>query len=564
MTTLRPRRCLIGGIILSVVVGGAPPSPGNGLNGPDDLRRTDLSGFPPPPKRARLKIESSLLDQIRDAAAERTGADVRRAGRTGGDSGARVVIESVRFGRFSAGRPAVTAVRHHVEMLGGRAEAAYGNLVQAFVPWDSIELLAASPLVSLVRPPYSPKPETYITEGVIRTGADRWRTLSAYRTPGRKVKIGVIDLGFKGYGALLGTELPSDTRLRSFRFDGNLEAETDHGAACAEIIHDMAPDASLYLVNFATDVEHHAAVDYLVNERVDIISYSLGWTGVGAGDGTGPICDDVKKCAAADILGVGAAGDEAESHWEATFADANVDSFHDFAGDDEILQWWVPANTWTSASLEWDDWGVWDGTSFGKPDQDYDLLLWRRTGTAWELLQVSDNWQTGESGQKPHEETSLWRAGTGAYYGVSILKFNASRSVRLELVVRGNSGPIEYNVSSGSLTIPADAAEAIAVGATDWNTDELFGASSRGPTRDGRVKPDLTAPAGVSTATYGAFSFAGTSAAAPHVAGALGLLLSRLPYPPAQARKILESRAIDLGSTGKDNLYGFGRLTLIK
>jgi subtilisin family serine protease len=86
--------------------------------------------------------------------------------------------------------------------------------------------------------------------------------------------------------------------------------------------------------------------------------------------------------------------------------------------------------------------------------------------------------------------------------------------------------------------------------------------SAWGPTHDGRVKPDLTAPSGVSTSTYGQRGFWGTSASAPHVAGACGLIKGNSPYSMSQVRKILEKRAIDLGEPGKDNKSGYGRLNL--
>ncbi len=106
-----------------------------------------------------------------------------------------------------------------------------------------------------------------------------------------------------------------------------------------------------------------------------------------------------------------------------------------------------------------------------------------------------------------------------------------------------------------------------------WNNPTVLeDFSSRGPSQDGRVKPDLVAPDGVSTATYGASNgvaypsgtgFFGTSASAPHAAGAAALVKERHPsYTPAQIQAYLEERAIDLGAAGKDNLYGSGRLSL--
>jgi len=528
------------------------------------LDRSSLVNYPLLLKTSHPTIDSPLLDFRFPPTGLFSNPSAARATDASGGDFVRIVIETTAAGGTASRAAALSAVRFRTVSLGGRVETTFGPLIQALLPPDALETLAAFPFVVRLRRPYLPRPAVVLSEGVAQSGADLWTSLSGYRTIGRRVKIAVLDLGFKGYRGLLGTELPAAVVVRSFRADRDIEAGIVHGAACAEIIRDMAPDAELYLVNFSTDVEHHEAVNYLVGEKVDIVCSALGWPNTGPGNGSGPICDDVKKCAAAGILWVNAAGDDAEKHWEAAFADTNGDSFHDFAADDEILQWWVPADTWTGAALNWDDWGTWDGAAFGKPTQDYDLLLWRRNGTIWELLQYCNDFQNGLAGQKPVEETSLWKTNIGTYYGVSFLKFNASRNVKLELFVQGASGPVEYAVAAGSLAIPADAAEAVAVGATDWSTDTIQSYSSRGPTADGRIKPDLSAPAGVSTATYGARSFAGTSASAPHVAGALGLLLSKTLFTPTQVRKILESRALDLGATGKDNLYGFGRLKLTK
>ena len=123
---------------------------------------------------------------------------------------------------------------------------------------------------------------------------------------------------------------------------------------------------------------------------------------------------------------------------------------------------------------------------------------------------------------------------------------------------------MEHQVINGSLSIPADSSYAIAVGAVHWSNDVLEDYSSQGPTKDGRLKPEICAPSVVTTASYGTEGFNGTSAACPHVAGAFALLKSMTPQTFDQIKATLEALAIDLGPAGKDNKFGIGRLNLVK
>ena len=134
----------------------------------------------------------------------------------------------------------------------------------------------------------------------------------------------------------------------------------------------------------------------------------------------------------------------------------------------------------------------------------------------------------------------------------------------------GNKGPKSCTVAS-----PAAAADAITVAAmADPDDNEgsrppgfsLADFSSRGPTADGRLKPDLAA-AGVdiSAARSGTVtSYAvksGTSMAAPFVAGAGALALQANPALDARTLKhLLTTTAVDAGPPGPDNEYGHGRL----
>ena len=458
-----------------------------------------------------------------------------------------------------AGQAEASLVSARIASDGGRVETRWRNLVQALVPLEAIDALAAHPLVTYVRPPLRPFKQAVTSEGVAATGANKWTGIPAFQAAAA-AKICVLDLGFMGYQGLLGSELPAKVTTRSFRADGDIAAGEDHGLACAEIVHDMAPDAALYLVNFDTDVEEGAAVDWLVQQKVQVISYSLGWYNAGAGDGTGPICADVEHAASNGILWASAAGNSATDHWEGNFGDPDGDGWLNYSGTDRYLEFHVPAYDEVGVSLNWKDWGVWNGWDYSGTDQDYDLYLYLKQGASWTLIDSSTNAQTG--GQWPIEDIYGWSTDHDATWAVSIRRVRGTKSVKLELFTLGNDTPIEYAVAAHSLTVPADSDSAIAVGATDWEDDSYHYYSSRGPTWDGRIKPDLAAPSGVTTSTYGRWSFYGTSASTPHVAGACGLFLGRTPFTAKQVRTLLQNRALDLGPSGKDNQFGYGRLNL--
>jgi len=470
----------------------------------------------------------------------------------------RVIAEADSGGLGSAGLQArVSLICSEIEALGGRVETSYENLIQHLAHPGAIQAIAQLPTVRLLRLPLKPFPMILTSEGVAKTGAGTWQAVTPYRTT-EKVKVCILDLGFKGYASLLGTELPSSVTARSFRADNDIEADQVHGAACAEIVHDMAPDADLFLVNFSTDVEQHLAVDWIIGQGVKVISFSVGWWNAGDGKGTGPICDDVKKAYDAGIIWCNSAGNAAEDHWEGVFSDPDANNRMNFSGSDELL---MTSGYSCYAWMNWDDWGTWNGTSYHGSNNDYNLYLYYWSGGLWNLIDSSTGSQNGND--EPTEFVGAYSSAP-LYWGLLIYKHSGTRNCKLEIFTSGNSAPIEYNVPAGSILIPADSHYAVTVGATDCITDALHSYSSRGPTHDGRVKPDFTAPSGVTTQTYGDRNFYGTSASAPHMAGAFGLISGKAPFSVSQIKTILEGRGLDLGASGKDNLYGIGRLKLTK
>jgi len=136
------------------------------------------------------------------------------------------------------------------------------------------------------------------------------------------------------------------------------------------------------------------------------------------------------------------------------------------------------------------------------------------------------------------------------------------------------------NGSSGCSSIsdpPALYDASFTVGATD-STDLIAGFSSRGPvTADGsnRTKPDISAP-GMNVRSCksggGYYYSQGTSMAAPHVAGLVGLLISANPALRGQVDEIetlIEHTAVPrldpaCGSSGMpNNTYGWGRINAL-
>jgi bacillopeptidase F len=127
----------------------------------------------------------------------------------------------------------------------------------------------------------------------------------------------------------------------------------------------------------------------------------------------------------------------------------------------------------------------------------------------------------------------------------------------------GNSGP-----NPASSLSPANSPESFASGAVD-ETSTVTSFSSRGPSAcDDTIFPEVVAP-GVnirtSDLTFGGVfpdsyaTVSGTSFAAPHVAGAMALLLSVSPnLTVSELELIIQQSAFDLGTTGADNAYGYG------
>lgn len=382
-------------------------------------------------------------------------------------------------------------------------------------------------------------------------GADRWQS-AGYS--GHGVRVAILDAGFSGYEAALGETLPEQVVARSFRADGRLAGGTDHGLHAAEIIHAIAPRAELYLLNFSSLDELGRAIDYLIEAEVGIVSFSLGYVHSGPGDGTGDVNAAVTRGASAGQLWTVAAGNWGEQQWSGRFVDANGDSRHEFAPGVDRVRHAFQAGDLITVSLRWDD--EWGGTC-----SDYDLELFAPNGS---LVRAARTIQDCEG--DPVEALQVLATRTGPYsVRITAAATELPHDISLLFVGSPDRGtPIDIPVATGSLAEPADHPLVLTVGAlatSPLDPARAAPSSSRGPTSDGRRKPDFIAPTGLPSVT--APGFAGTSASAPHAAGAAALLKEALPQAGrTELASALRARALDLGAAGFDGETGAGLLHL--
>lgn len=482
-----------------------------------------------------------------------------------------------------SGRDAA-ALAAAVEAAGGTLDAAGSDSVRATVPKSALTALADDPAVQRVAPVrrYS---AAVTSQGVASIGAPAWQTAG---NTGAGVKVAVIDLGFKGFEALRGTELPVAAKVMTRdlgncgnRFSTAAGAD-DHGTAVAEDVFDVAPGAEIHLI-CVTEVGDLAKVQpYLKEKDIKIANTSI-ISFIGRGDGQGPDGTDaaaIRKSRVEDgVLWVAAAGNQAQRHFNFTSSGrqaefclgAPVGESLQNAGNDLFYRVTVPGGSGFQATLRWDAWPV--------TSEDFDLFLLRGPKLTEEadILDFSNEAQGGTDRDgnaippsEPIEAVGFDNPGGPVTVYLAVARCRGGANPRFDFFFDAGPGvTFEQVTASGSITEPASSPYVMAVGASCFSTPSTIQPySSQGPTIDGRVKPDITGPDANSTVTYGSSGgcgdgFTGTSSASPHVAGAAAILKSARPnLDPAQLQTQLEQRTTEQGAPGLDNVFGNGSLSL--
>ena len=403
------------------------------------------------------------------------------------------------------------------------------------------------------------------------------------------------------------------------------------GTALLEIVHDLAPGAHLTFANADTDLAFSQAVNFLAASN-DIVLDDIGFYGEPY-DGTSGVSSNTAAALNNNGYPIRAyytsVGNDADEHYYGAYVDSGIDgtSFSGVANSGHVhlfrptsdttdvlglgsqpynlIQ--LPQNGEASIFLTWDD-------PFGRSSNNYDLyLVQRSTG---KVVASSTNAQSGN--QDPVETIDYVNQGAADFFQIVVQNVrNSAQPKNLNIFSFepecASAGPLvlapprherhNYNTAGHSVSAQSDSAgsptSVVAVGAicsasaaasgsfsggpadescldTSNSTIEFF--SSRGPTLDGRVKPDITAIDGVSVTGAGSFPtpFFGTSASPAHMGGIAALILesagcllnrSANSVDPATGRATLRSlifkNADALGGTTPNNVFGVGRVDAI-
>ena len=393
---------------------------------------------------------------------------------------------------------------------------------------------------------------------------------------GQGVNIAVLDSGFTGE---LEELLPGRVQYLEIVWTGNspLLVERyeygEHGEACAQAIAAIAPLATYYLVTINDPIDIGGLIGFLRDGTLhfDIISQSIGWAiPADHNDGEGFLAQQVQEIVDMGIAFFQSSGNYAagqttsRSFYSGTFAntDRERDLFHDFdpsATDTvdrntlaiEVAEWSGNYKPRLQVVLEWDGWPwqvqenpkIWTKDSIIKI-QDLDVVLLSQTPDGTRKLVATDNGQLDAlyDAVVPLEPVEVltynldrpgtYLIGVGNYtttYDERFKPYERPTEFHLYVSLSGTVFTMEHSTPEGSL-LNVSAGNVISIGAAGQTNRgwSVMSFSSRGPTDDGRLKPEFVAPNYYWSPVLKNY-FGGTSAAAPVAAGVAALLRGNWP-----------------------------------
>jgi subtilisin family serine protease len=495
-----------------------------------------------------------------------------------------------------------------IQAAGGKIISSFPDyhVLQAALPVEKLESIAARDDVVFIRPPPKARQNYLDSEGDTTHQAITARP--DYGVYGDGVTVGILSDSIDNGSNALANAISSGNidPNNTFVIPGQAGTGEGEGLAMCEIVHDLAPDATIYFATGAAGEAQMASnIIALANAGCTIIADDEAY------DDESPFQDQVIAQAIQTVTSNGIL------YFSSARNSGNLDAYinsgiassstweGDFTGlgpyeTDKGYEYWnnFAAQASQTASEDAIDVGGYDfevdlfwSDPLGGSTNDYDLYMLDDFG---DITYSSENIQDGT--QDPYEHIDDTAQYSSGYYLVITLYSGVSRFMYM-----GFGRGALYWATSGCTKghNACDAVNSFAVAATPAaaaqnagdpsgpfpepfnNQDIVETFSADGPRRmfyysDGTpitpgnfsktggtvlYKPDLTAADGVSTTPPGFAPFFGTSAAAPHAAAIAALVWSYNPsLTPDQVRTILTNSCIDIMAPGWDRDSGNGIL----
>lgn len=494
------------------------------------------------------------------------------------------------------------ALLNALQDLGMTEGQYYRRIVSGYFPINKLNFLRDVATLHIARPGYKPLVHAgrVTSQGDVAMRSNVAR--QTYNVTGAGSKVGVLS---DSYDALKGAAagVASDDLPANVQVLKDITGAADEGRAMAEIIHDVAPGASIAF--------HTASVSY-----VDFANGIIRLAQAGCNIITDDIyyyyepffqdgilsqaINDVKKDY--NVSYFSAAGNSGRQSYTSAFRNSGKlpaglnypagSAAHDFGNGKITQKITIPVGGTLRYVLQWSDPFYSESIQLGGVSgakTDIDILAYYN-GIPY-AVSGADN-----IGYDPYERIFL----TNPYsfpleLEIAIIKYSGPDPTLIKWVNYGSTATIEFDTKSSTVVGHANAQGAIAVGAAIYAQTPAYNAtqypnglteyySSAGgtpilfteygqpfPTRV-RQKPDLVAPDGGNTTFFianydldrdGFPNFTGTSAAAPHAAGVAALLQERSKNSMSadDVKKRLQTTAIDMddpSTTGFDFGFDYG------
>ncbi len=434
-------------------------------------------------------------------------------------------------------------------------DTAYQRMA-GWIPVENLTKIAMEPALVSLMIQLPPHVSAISTEGELLMNTAPFRTINGMN--GQGIRIGVISDGVASLEKMKAAgEVPEDLTVLSNTIGGN------EGTAMLQIIHDIAPEASLYFHDRgASQIEYIHAIDALIRSGCRIICDDITYVEPFFEDGY--VAENIRdRILSYGIVYITSAGNFAGEHYQGAFSGIQKDGYlwHNFrgSGNETDLVFTAPAGCAGHVILQWDD-------PQGKSANNYDLFLYDSSGHE---IGRSVNMQDGDD--DPMEWVRFMNMGSeSAGYRVGVVSVAAeNRTMEVYVLpIGGKSVTVEPNIPEDSVFGQQAVPECISVAAVAAGSDPISAEpfSSRGPVtirfpaEEQRQKPDIAAPDRVTIALDGNRTaiFSGTSASAPHIGGLAALIWGAEPnLTPSELKTLLLSSGTGTNSTW-DNALGYG------